>query len=301
MELRQLEHFVAVADEQHFTRAAARVHVVQSSLSASIKALEGELGELLFVRDNRRVTMTEAGRALLPSARAVLAAVDEGRDAVAGLQGVLRGHLHVGAIQTLGVVDLAALLADFRKAHSGVTVRLNWGTAADLARAVVDGELDIAFIDGPVDRAKLMTTDLGHDALVLAMRRDDPLAHRRTIRLSDAALRDREFVEYGARSGLRAQIDAACARSKLARRIACEVNNMQYLVEMVRSGAGLSLLPPAAIRPVHDDVIGIPVVPALRRDMCAVVPLGRPPLSAARALLDLLTNKSKTSGASRET
>ena len=118
MELRQLEHFVAVAEEQHFTRAAARVHVVQSSLSASIKALERELGEPLFVRDNRRVTLTQAGRALLPSARAALAAVDEGRDAVAGLRGVLRGQLHVGAIQTLGVVDLAALLATFRQGPS---------------------------------------------------------------------------------------------------------------------------------------------------------------------------------------
>ena len=100
------------------------------------------------------------------------------------------------------------------------------------------------------------------------------LAHRRTIRLSDAVLRDRDFVEYGARTGLRAQIDAACTRARLARRVVCEVANMQYLVEMVRWGAGLSLLPPMAIQPVRDDVIGIPITPALRRDMCAVTPTG---------------------------
>ena len=68
---------------------------------------------------------------------------------------------------------------------------------------------------------------------------------------------------------------------------------MQYLVEMVRWGTGLSLLPPMAIRSVSDQVIGIPITPAIRRDMSAVVPLGRPPLGAARAILDLLTNKSK--------
>ena len=294
MELRQLEHFVTVAEEQHFTRAAARVHVVQSSLSASIKALERELGEPLFVRDNRRVTLTQAGRALLPAARATLAAVDEGREAVAGLRGVLRGQLHVGAIQTLGVVDLAALLTTFRKVHSGVTLRLTWGAAGELARAVVDGELDVALVDGPIDRARLMTMDLGHDALVLAMRRDDPLARRQTIRLSDAMLRDRDFVEYRADSALRSQIDAACTRARLARRVACEVANMQYLVEMVSCGAGLSLLPPMAIRPVADDVVGIPVTPAIRRDMCAVVARGRPPLGAAQALLDLLTCQSRT-------
>ena len=222
--------------------------------------------------------------------------MDEGRDAVAGLRGVLRGQLHIGAIQTLGVVNLAAILATFRKAHPGVTLRLNWGAASDLARAVVDGELDIAFIDGAIDRNRLMSTNLGHDALVLAMRRDDPLAHHRTIRLSDAVLRDRDFVEYGARTGLRAQIDAACTRARLARRVVCEVANMQYLVEMVRCGAGLSLLPPMAIQPVRDDVIGIPITPALRRDMCAVTPLGRPPLGAARALLDLLTEQIRDLG-----
>ena len=171
MELRQLAHFVAVAEERHFTRAAARVHVVQSSLSSSVAALERELGEALFVRDNRRVALTPAGRALLPAARRALAAADEGRDAVAGVRGVLHGELRVGAIQTLGVVDLAALLARFRRAHPGVTIRLSHGAASDLARAAADTELDIAFIDGPVDPARLTRTPLGRDHLVLAVPR----------------------------------------------------------------------------------------------------------------------------------
>ena len=290
MEFRQLEHFVAVADERHFTRAAARVHVGQSSLSASIKALERELGDSLFVRDNRRVTLTQAGRALLPAARQCLAARDDGRDAVAGLRGVLRGQLNVGAIQTLGVIDLPALLATFRRAHAGVRLRLTHAAAGDLARAVADGELDIAFVDGPVDRDRLTITNLGHDALVLAVSRDDPLAERPTIRLDDRTLRGRDFVEYRADSALRAQIDAACARVGLSRRVACEVANMQYLVELVLWGVGLSLLPPMAIRAVSDEVVGIPVTPAIRRDLCAVVAKGRPVVGAAGALLDLLNS-----------
>ena len=86
MELRQLEYFMAVADELHFTRAASRVHVVQSTLSSSIAALERELGDALFVRDNRRVALTQAGRALLPAARRAVEAAEEGRDAVAGVR-----------------------------------------------------------------------------------------------------------------------------------------------------------------------------------------------------------------------
>ncbi len=288
MEYRQLEHFVAVAEELHFTRAATRVHVGQSSLSASIKALERELGDTLFVRDSRRVILTQAGRALLPAARRSLAALDEGRDAVAGLRGRLRGQLHVGAIQTLGAVDLPALLVTLRQAHPGITLRLTHAAAGELARSVADGELDVAFVDGPIDRARLTITNLGHDALVLAMRRDDLLADRRSIRLGDRMLRKRDFVEYRADSALRAQIDVACARAGLARRVVCEVANMQYLVELVRWGAGLSLLPPMAIGTVADDVVGIPVTPPIRRDLCAVTARGRPPVGAARALLELL-------------
>jgi DNA-binding transcriptional LysR family regulator len=90
--------------------------------------------------------LTQAGRALLPAARRALAAADEGRDAVAGVRGVLRGHLHVGAIQTLGVIDLPALLAGFRRAHPGVTIRLSHDAAPVLASAAADAQLDIAFI-----------------------------------------------------------------------------------------------------------------------------------------------------------
>ena len=122
------------------------------------------------------------------------------------------------------------------------------------------------------------------------MRRDDSLANRKTIRLTDSTLRDRDFAEYRADSALRtAQIDAACIRSGLARRVAREVTTIQYLVDkMVRSGAGLSLLPPMALRPVADVVVGIPVTPAIRRDICAVTARGRSPIGAAQALLDLL-------------
>ena len=288
MELRQLAHFVAVAEELHFTRAASRVHVVQSSLSSSIGALERELGEALFVRDNRRVMLTQAGRALLPAARRALAAADEGRDAVAGVRGVLHGQLQVGAIQTLGVVDLAALLASFRRAHPGVTIRLTHGAASALARAAADAELDIAFIDGPVDPARLTRTELGRDYLVLAVPRGDPLARRDSIRLDDPALRERDFVEYRADSALRAQIDAACAAAGLARRIACEVENMQYLVESVQHGLGVTVLPPMAIQAAGGHAAAVPVTPPLHRDISAVVAAGRPATGAAQALLGLL-------------
>ena len=288
MELRQLAHFVAVAEELHFTRAAARVHVVQSSLSASIHALEREVGAALFVRDSRHVMLTPAGRALLPAARRALAAADEGRDAVAGVRGVLRGQLHVGAIQTLGVIDLPALLAGFRRAHPGVTIRLSHDAASVLARAAADAQLDIAFIDGPTDPARLTRVEIGHDNLVLAVPQGDPLASRASIGLGDPALRDRDFVDYRPDSALHAQIDVACAAAGLARRTVCEAQNMQYLAELVQHGLGISVLPPMSVRAVTAQVSTIRITPPLRRDICAVIAATRPPTGSAQALLDLL-------------
>jgi DNA-binding transcriptional LysR family regulator len=289
MELRQMAHFVAVAEELHFTRAAARVHVVQSSLSASIQALEREVGAALFVRDSRRVMLTQAGRALLPAARRALIAADEGRDAVAGIRGVLRGQLHVGAIQTLAVIDLPALLAGFRRAHPGVTIRLSHDAAPVLASAAADAQLDIAFIDGPTDPARLIRVEIGHDDLILAVPQGDPLASRTSIELGDPALRERDFVDYRADSGLRAQIDVACAAAGLARRTVCEAQNMQYLTELVQHGVGISVLPPMSLRAVTAHVSTIRITPPIRRDICAVVATRSPPIGAAQALLDILT------------
>src|SRR5579859_2695158 len=108
MELRQLEHFVAVAEERSFTRAAARLHLVQSTLSVSIKSLERELGGRLFDRTTHRVTLTDAGQALLAEARNALAAVDAARDAVAAAHGGLRGTVRVGIMRSLTLVDAPA-------------------------------------------------------------------------------------------------------------------------------------------------------------------------------------------------
>jgi DNA-binding transcriptional LysR family regulator len=285
MELRQLEHFVALAEELHFTRAAQRVHVVQSSLSSSIRALERELGGELFTRSSRRVQLTEAGRVLLPAARRALAAAEDGRDAVAGVRGLLRGRLTVGVIQTFGILDLPALLARYRRRYPGITLRLKHDSAGSLARATAAGTLDVAFVDRPIDASRLTERLIGTEYLVLAVPRDDPLAARRLARLGELA--DRDFVEYRPDSALRAMIDTACAAAGLRRRICCEVDTINYLVELVGHGVGVALLPPLPLRGTEDRIAVLATDPPVRRDLVAVTAADHP-APAAAALLDLL-------------
>ena len=124
MELRQLEYFVAVAGERSFTRAAQRLHVVQSAVSAAITALEKDLHVVLLERNARRVQLTEAGEALLPEAQAVLDAALAARNAVEGLSRGLRGTLRVGMLADLGIMDLPGLARDFRNRYPGVELQL---------------------------------------------------------------------------------------------------------------------------------------------------------------------------------
>jgi LysR family transcriptional activator of glutamate synthase operon len=145
VELRQLRSVEAVARHRHFTRAAEELHVAQSALSHQIRRLEQELGTALFERTSRRVTPTEAGRAIAARARRVLAEVDGARAEVDELRGVLRGRIWIGALLPAGDLDVPGLLARFSRAHPGVEVGLREGIAADMFRFLAADELDAAF------------------------------------------------------------------------------------------------------------------------------------------------------------
>src|SRR5579862_9866305 len=152
MELRQLAAFVAVAEEGSFTRASDRLHVVQSAVSANIRNLERELGARLFDRTTHKVTLTEAGRALLPEARATLQATTAARDAVDAVRGGVRGTVVLGTMQGQGnVVSVAAVLAEFRAQHPGVQVHIRHGAggSGEMALQVREGQLDLAFVAAP--------------------------------------------------------------------------------------------------------------------------------------------------------
>src|SRR5688500_4713820 len=145
MELRQLVYVVAAAEAGNVTRAAANVCVAQPAVSAQIRRLERELGERLFHRDARGVTLTAAGDAFLPHARAALAAVDRGRAAVESLQGLLAGRLDVGVS---GPMDrrFAAALGEFTRIHPAIDIALREDNRHLIAAAVGTGDLGVAQI-----------------------------------------------------------------------------------------------------------------------------------------------------------
>lgn len=285
MELRQLTHFVAVAEERHFTRAAARVHVVQSTLSASINSLERELGTALLIRSSRRVDLTAAGRALLPAAKRTLAAAENARAAVDTVRGVLRGHLTIGVVQALGIVDLPTLLTQYHANYPGITVALRHSNVDGLVQATVDGDLDLAFVNRPYDARRVNELSLGTEFLVLGVSANDPLARKKTVALTDLA--EREFIGGRADFAIRARVDTICSEVGLRRTICCESDTLADLVDLVDRGFGIAFLPPAILKNT-DRVVGVNTRPTIPWELAVVTAAERPPSPAAAAFLEML-------------
>jgi DNA-binding transcriptional LysR family regulator len=286
MELRHLEHFVAVAEEQSFTRAAARIHVVQSGLSVSIRSLERELGTRLFDRTTHRVELTDAGAALLVEARLTLAAADAARDAVAAVSGGLRGTVRIGIMQSLTLIDLAALLADFHRERPQVQLipRASQGGSAELARDVLEGRLDLAFAALPAGYpAGLTVLPLASEDLMLACPPDHPLADRRRIALRE--LDGERFVDFPAGWGTRISGDRLFHDVGLHREIVVEVADIPNAMELVRAGFGFAFVAPSTVHGAPQVAIRR-VRPTGRFSVSLIAANDRRPTAAARAFIE---------------
>jgi DNA-binding transcriptional LysR family regulator len=287
MELRHLEYFTAVAEERHFTRAAAKLHVAQSALSESIRGLEAELGTTLFERSTRRVDLTEAGRTLLVEARRTLAAAADARAAVAAVEGLQRGHLSVGILQNIGTVRAAVFFGQFRRRHPGVQLQLRQASAATLAAQVRDGTLDLAFVALPADRlVGLDVTPLSVEPFLLCCSPSHPLASRRSVDLPELAAET--FVEFQADWAVRMVADRAFAALGIHRTIAVEVNDTGMLLDLVAHDLGIAVVPPPGAT-YRTSAVLVPLKrPAPVWELSIVSRPGGPVNPAARALMELL-------------
>jgi DNA-binding transcriptional LysR family regulator len=283
MELRHLEHFLAVAEERSFTRAAARIHLVQSALSVSVRSLERELGASLFDRTTHSVVLTDAGTALVGEARATLAAADAARDAVAAVRGGVRGTVRVGIMHSLALIDLAGLLTRYHREHPEVRLLPSpaEGGSAELARGVVEGRLDLAFASPPTEAfQELDIRSIAAEEMLLACPPDHPLARRRRIALSE--LDGERFVDYPPGWGTRVGVDRLFAEAGLHRQIQVEVGDVPTVAELVRAGFGFAFISPSTL-PNARDLVLRHTRPHPEFSVALVTPTTRPMSAAARA------------------
>ena len=292
MELRQLEYFVAVAEEASFTRAASRVHVAQPGVSAQVRRLESELGQQLLDRSGRSVRLTEVGSAVLPFARAALDAVANARLTVDDLAGLVRGQVTVGMVSGCALPVLAELLAGFHDRHPGVAIALVEDNSDRLVDRLRDGRLDLALIgwaeQTPADIDSVVLVD---EELVAVVAPGHPLAgtgagagaRAGAGAITIRQLRDLPLVSLPRGTGVRTALDAACAAAGFTPRIVFEASALPMVVELAGRGLGLAVVP--ASIPNGPGILRL-TDPQLRSRLELAWPSAPAANPAARALIE---------------
>ncbi|HEY6077643.1 MAG TPA: LysR family transcriptional regulator [Polyangiaceae bacterium] len=272
MDLRDLSYFLAVVEAGSVTRAAARVHVAQPTLSHALARLEDELGERLLERKARSpLRLTDAGEVVARRAREALSTVTALRDDLAALRGGVTGVLRVAAIQSLSATLLPAVLAKLAREEPAIEPRVRTLAAESIARAVASGRVDVGLLAG-APHASLRGLDvrlLFREPLVALVRRSDPLARSKRVRLARLASRELVLVPDG--TFLSDIIHEACQRAGFVPRVRLTLASAEALRETVRAGLGLTILPAGYAAPADRELVAVPLThPTPEREVLLV-------------------------------
>ncbi|MBW4791866.1 LysR family transcriptional regulator [Pseudomonas tolaasii] len=256
MELRHLRYFIMVAEERHFTRAAARLNMQQPPLSQQIRALETELGFDLFKRHPKGVDLTAGGLVFLEEARIILARVEQGSlKASRAAQGI-EGTLVVAFTSSAAAHPLIPrIIRAYRERFPGVELSINEGSARDVTEDAIEKRIDIGILRAPVSTHQSLTFHrLLNEEMLLALPTGHPLLNGAAIPL--AALKDERFilVRRPGAPGMYANLIKACQNAGFEPKIAFEVERMLTNVSLVAAGEGISVVP-ASMRDVHRESV----------------------------------------------
>lgn len=252
MELRHLRYFLTVAQTLNFTKAAERLHMAQPPLSRQIRDLEAELGVELFDRRGKRLTLSSAGMVFADRAQGILASTDA---AVVDSQRAARGeigHLAVGFFEHIAYTLLPALIREFQQRFPDVSIELRWFTAAEQINALARGEVDVAFVRAVPADSNLTSTMILREPFVIAIAKDNPLAAKRTISISECA--NMRVINYrkDVAPDYHAIINQLCALGGFTPSPLFEMGQIYASLGLVSSGFGIALVP-ASVQRVHMD------------------------------------------------
>ncbi|QMU70060.1 LysR family transcriptional regulator [Streptacidiphilus sp. P02-A3a] len=244
MQFQQLAYFLAVVDTRHFTRAAQQAHVAQPSLSQQIRALERELGADLFRRARGNITLTDAGEALLPLARRIVADADSARTQVQEVAGLRRGRVRLGATPSLCTSLLPQVLHAYHREHPGISLHVQEGGSRDLVGELATGRLDLALLILPLQShdPALATTELLTEELVLACALHAPPPTREPW-IEVGALREQPLVMFRHGYDLREFTMASCRAEGFEPQFVVEGGEMDAVLAMVEAGLGAAVVP----------------------------------------------------------
>ncbi|WP_288193116.1 LysR family transcriptional regulator [uncultured Phyllobacterium sp.] len=243
MTLDQLRIFIAVAEREHITHAAAALNMTQSAVSAAITALETRHGVTLFDRIGRSIVLNQTGRVFLKEAVAVVARAKAAETALTDLAGLMRGELSIMASQTIAGYWLPDMLAAYRKLYPGITLDIRIGNTRQVAAAVEAGEAELGLVEGRVEHALLSTRVVATDDMVIVVAAGQPWAAHRTVDARD--FRDVAWVLREKGSGTRSafeQLLGAVNMDVTMLDIAMVLPGNEAVIGAVEAGVGATLI-----------------------------------------------------------
>ena len=282
MEIHQLRYFLAVARTRNFSRAAEQCRVAQPSLSQQIQKLEGELGERLFERTKREVSLTGAGEVFREHAARVLEEVEQARERVREISGLVRGRVVLGALPTVAPYFLPARLRAFTRRHPGIEVVVHEDTTAQLVGGVLAKEIDVALLSLPVERAGLEAEEFFDEPLLVALPRGHPLAKKKGLTLDD--LENESFILMKEGHCLAGQALQFCQLNGFAPRVSFRSAQIETVLSFVANGWGISIVPAMSALRATPGLVCRPL-PGVTRAIGVVYRAGRPLSGAAQALI----------------
>ena len=244
MELAQLQAFLQVAHHRSFSRAAEALFLTQPSVTARIQSLERELGERLFERSGRSVTLTDAGIAFMPHAQRALTAVQEGTDAIDAVRAGEVGSIRIGASASIATYVLPRFLKKFHGLRPRVHLHLSTGPSEEMTEKLLAGEIHVS-VSRLTQHPQVESLHLYNDDLVLAVSSDHPFARRGKVTFAEAGREPFLFFERG--YSYHSLIYNMFLRAGVVPEAAMELDSMETTKHMVEAGIGVAILPAISI------------------------------------------------------
>lgn len=288
MEIHQLVYFVAIVETGGFSRAAERCNVAQPSLSQQIMKLEQELGQPLFYRLGRKVALTDAGRALLPRANAILSELHDIKHGMAQEVDTGRGTLSVGFIPTIAQFILPRLVRRFQQTFPQAFLTVHEDFTENLVADLVDGKLDVSIVSLPIHNRLVETRELLTEPLLVAFPRRYEQASRTSILVKELA--EFPFIALSEVHCLGEQVQDFCYQQQVDLQIVCHTAQLSTVQSCVALGLGVSLVPQAlALSDPSEEIIYRPVGDVVpRRKIAAATRAGRKPSLLAREFIRMV-------------
>ncbi len=254
MDIRQLEYFVEVAKHLNFTKAASSLHISQPSLSKTIKNMEDTLGVPLFYRSSKQLELTDAGKALLNNAKAVIEAFNNLTSELNDIVNLKKGEVRIGIPPIIGAAFFSKIISQFIESYPDIQVTLTEVGSKKIKDGVDEGNLDIGLICNlPIQKNSFETIKLLKDPLMLIVHKEHPLTKKKTVEFKD--IENEPIIQYRNDFSLHDSIMEECSRNGFYPHVVCESSQKEFMVEMVEAKLGIALLPSKICANIQNDTI----------------------------------------------